>query len=139
MACGSSDNNNISQYYNNAIILLNTCRSAQQTSGLVRITVSHMTADDQFALLPVPRAQSIFVAAARDYAIHAWRPFWGGGARERRRDETIVCATTAVFRHGLDQRIHQIIQTVHVLDQSWWSGEDQKQRYGHSLRRRNKN
>jgi len=43
-----------------------------------------MTADDQFALLTVPRAQPIFVAAARDYAIHAWRPFRGGGARERR-------------------------------------------------------
>lgn len=133
MACGSSNNNNISRYYNNnAIVLLNTSGSAQQTSGLVRVAVSDVTADDEFALLPVPRAQPIFVAVARDYAVHAGRPFRGDGARERRRDETIVRATTAVFRHGLDQRIHQIIQTVHVLDQSRWSGEDQKQRYGHS-------
>jgi len=57
--------------------------SAQQTSGLVGVAVADVTADDQFAFLPIPRAQPILVAAARDYAFHAGRPFRGHRARER--------------------------------------------------------
>jgi len=100
-------------------------------------------ADDQLALLPVPRAQSVLVAAARDYAVHARRPFRGHRTRQRRRDVTVAvtaaaaaATAAAVLGHRLHQRVHQIVQAVNVLDQSGRPGENQKQRHGHSLQTR---
>lgn len=107
-------------------------RSAEQTPGLVAVV---MAADDQFALLPVPRAQPVLVAAARDYAVHAGRPFQR--YRARRRHRRIAVRATAVAavlgRHRLDQRVHQVVQTVHVLDESGRPGEQQEQRHGQTL------
>lgn len=97
-----------------------------------------MAADDQFALLPVPRAQPVLVAAARDYAVHAGRPFQRYRARRRRRRGRVAVRATAVAaavlgRHRLDQRVHQVVQTVHVLDESGRPGEQQEQRHGQTL------
>lgn len=94
-----------------------------------------MAADDQFALLPVPRAQPVLVAAARDYAVHAGRPFQRYRARRRRgRVAVRATAVAAVLgRHRLDQRVHQVVQTVHVLDEPRRPGEQQEQRHGQTL------
>lgn len=76
-----------------------------------------MTAYDQLAFFPVPRAQPVLVAAARYYAVHAGRPFRGDGTRERGRiiEPVVRAAAVTVLRNGFDHRVNQVVQAVHVF------------------------